>query len=67
MFTAEQYRAKATEYSQLLKSANGPYEIHDYQKLQRSFAELADNAQWAVDNHDKTVHATKHAIAPPRS
>ncbi len=56
MFTVEQYRARAIEYSQLLKIANDPNEVHEYQRLQRSFTELADNAQWAADNHDKTVH-----------
>ena len=63
MFTVEQYRARAIEYSQLLKIANDPNEVHEYQRLQRSFTELADNAQWAADNHDKTVHATKRASA----
>jgi hypothetical protein len=57
MFTVEQYRARAIEYSQLLKIANDPNEVHEYQRLHRSFTELADNAQWAADNHDKTVHA----------
>jgi sulfatase maturation enzyme AslB (radical SAM superfamily) len=63
MFTAQQYRAKAIEYSKLLKSANGPDEVHDYHRLERSFTELADNAQWLADNHDKTAHATMYETA----
>jgi hypothetical protein len=58
MFTAEQYRAKAIEYSELLKIANSPDETREYQNLERSFTELADNAQWLTDNRGKTAHAT---------
>jgi len=63
MFTARQYRAKAIEYSNLVKIANGPNELREYQQLERSFTELADNAQWVADNHAKTEHATA-SIAP---
>ncbi len=58
MFTVRQYRAKAIEYSSLVKIANGPSELREYQRLERSFTELADNAQWVADNHSKTEHAT---------
>jgi hypothetical protein len=64
MFTAEQYRAKAIEYSKLVGMANGPNEVHEFQRLERSFIELADNAQWITDNHDKIVHAVEDATAP---
>ena len=57
MFTADQYRAKAIEYSKLLRTANRPNEVREYQRLERSFTELADNAQWMIDNHDKLLHA----------
>jgi hypothetical protein len=67
MFTADQYRAKAIEYSKLLRTANGPNEVREYQRLERSFTELADNAQWMIDNHDKSLHATAHATAPATS
>jgi signal recognition particle GTPase len=59
MFTAEQYRAKAIEYSKLMRIANGPNEVREFQRLERSFAELANNAQWVTDNHDKIMHATE--------
>ena len=60
MFTAEQYRAKASEYAKLMKTANGPNEVREYQSLERSFTELADNARWVADNYDKTVHPRKY-------
>jgi hypothetical protein len=63
MFTAEQYRAKSIEYSKLVKIATDADEVNEYHRLERSFAELADNAQWAADNHDKTVHATELSAA----
>jgi hypothetical protein len=59
MFTAEQYRAKAIEYSKLVGIANGPNEVSEFQRLERSFTELADNAQWMADNREKMV--------PPRA
>jgi hypothetical protein len=64
MFTAEQYRAKAIEYAKLLEIANGANEVREFQRLERSFAELADNAQWVADNHGKIVQALEHAITP---
>jgi hypothetical protein len=64
MFTAEQYRAKAIEYSRLVRMANGPDEVREFERLERSFIELADNAQWMTVNRDKIVHATGYATAP---
>jgi hypothetical protein len=64
MFTAEQYRAKASEYAKLAGIANGPNEVQEFRRLERSFTELADNAQWVTDNHGKTVRAVEHATAP---
>jgi hypothetical protein len=64
MFSARQYRAKATEYSNLMRTANGPNEFREFQRLERSFTELADNAQWVTDNQGKVVRAVEHATAP---
>jgi hypothetical protein len=58
MFTAEQYRAKASEYTELAGLANGSDEAHEFQRLERSFVELANNAQWMANNHGNRVHAT---------
>jgi hypothetical protein len=63
MFNAEQYRAQASEYAKLVDIANGSNETQEFQRLQRSFTELADNAQWVTENRDKTVHATEHVAA----
>jgi hypothetical protein len=63
MFTAEQYRAKAIEYSKLLRIANGADEAREYHRLQRSFTELADNTQWLTDNQGKIAHATTRETA----
>jgi hypothetical protein len=63
MFNAEQYRAQASEYAKLAGIANGPNEVQEFQRLQRSCTELADNAQWVIENRDKTVHATEHVAA----
>ena len=59
MFTSEQYRAKASEYAKLVGIANGPNEMLEFQRLERSFTELADNAQWAIDNYDNTLHGAR--------
>ncbi len=59
MFTTDQYRAKAIEYSNLLKIANGHNEEREFQRLERSFAELADNAQWVTENQGKIVQASQ--------
>ena len=44
MFTAEQYRAGAVEYSRLVKIANSPAEVREFKRLEHTFTELADNA-----------------------
>jgi hypothetical protein len=64
MFTTEQYRAKAIEYRKLLSMANDPTEVSELQRLERSFTELADNAQWMIDNHAKIMRATDPATVP---
>jgi hypothetical protein len=57
MFTPEQYRAKAAQYTELARAGNAPDEVREFQKMGRSFTALADNEQWLADNHDKAVHA----------
>jgi hypothetical protein len=64
MFTAEQYRVQADEYAKLVGIANGPDEVQEFQRLKRSFTELADNAQWVTENRGKMVQAAEHAAAP---
>jgi hypothetical protein len=63
MFTADQYRTKASEYAKLVETANGRNEVREFERLERSFTELADNAQWVSDNHGKIVQAAEQASA----
>ena len=60
MFTAEEYRAKAIEYSKLGRIANGPDKLREFERLERSFAELADNAQWVTETQDQMMRAREH-------
>ena len=50
MFSAEQYRAKAIAYSKLARITNSANEVREFQRLERSFTELANNAQWMTDD-----------------
>ena len=59
MFTVERYRAIAMEYSNLVRITNKPDELSEFQKLERSYAELADNAQWALDNYGNTLRGAR--------
>jgi hypothetical protein len=61
MFTVDQYRAKAAEYRELLSVANVTKEVREFQKLERSFTKLADNAQWMIDNRDKLLRSAELA------
>ena len=63
MFTSEQYRAKAAEYIELAKTANTPNEAREFEKLEQSFTELANNEQWVTDHRDQTLHAAEHGDA----
>jgi hypothetical protein len=63
MFSTEQYRVKAGEYAELSGMASGASELREFQRLERSFTELADNAQWVTDNHSKIVPAAEPATA----
>lgn len=59
MFTPRQYREKAVGYGKLVKTANGPNERREFQKLEQSFNVLAENEQWLADNHQNTLRGTK--------
>jgi hypothetical protein len=57
MFTAEQFRAKAAEYGELLKKTDVATEIREFQRSKGSFDLLAQNEDWLTANFDKTVHS----------
>ncbi len=54
MPTAKQYRAKAAEYTELLKTARLPSEAREFRNLEQSFITLAENDEWLADNIGKT-------------
>jgi hypothetical protein len=51
--TAKQYRAKAAEFSELLKTASSPAETCEFRKREHSYLTLAENEEWMADNLDK--------------
>ena len=53
MFTATQYRAKAAEYTELLKAASLPAETREFRKHEQSYLTLAENEEWMADNREK--------------
>jgi hypothetical protein len=55
MPTAKQYRAKAAEYTELLKTASLPSEVCEFRNLEQSFITLAENDEWLAQNLGKTV------------
>jgi hypothetical protein len=53
MPTAKQYRAKAAEYTELLKVASVAAEIREFRKLEQSYLTLAENEEWIAGNLEK--------------
>jgi len=60
MFKSQQYRAKATEYGELVKTSTSPEKSREFQKLERRFASLADNEEVLADDHKSAVHVSGH-------
>jgi hypothetical protein len=58
MFSPEQYRAKAVEYSELAAKTDSSNKAREFRNLGRSYTVLADNEEWLKHNFDKMVHAT---------
>jgi hypothetical protein len=54
MFTPKQYRAKAAQYTQLLKTTRSPAETREFRKLEQSYITLAENGEWLAENREKT-------------
>ena len=57
MFTADQFRAKAAEYAELLKNTDNPIEIKEFRRSKQSFSELAQNEDWLAANFDKIIQS----------
>ena len=56
MFTPEQHRAEAADYTELAKQGNAPNEARKFLRHEQSLTTLADNEQWLVDNHDNLAN-----------
>ena len=57
MFAAKQFRKKAAESAEALKHTDVPSEIHELQRSERSFTELAQNETWLADSFDKMIRS----------
>jgi hypothetical protein len=56
MFKSQQYRAKATECGELVKSSSSAEESCKFQDLESSFVSLADNERGLADTYNDAVH-----------
>jgi hypothetical protein len=57
MFTAEQFRTKAAEYTAQIDKTTVPSEIRHFQRLEQSFLALAQNEDWLANNLDKIIRS----------
>jgi hypothetical protein len=57
MFTAKQFRAKAAEYTELLKTASLPAETREFRTREQSYLTLAENEEWMANNLEKIASA----------
>ena len=66
MFTPEQYRAKAAEYTELAKQGNTPDEVREFHTHEQSLTMLADNKQWVADNDEKLADNSDEIVNVPK-
>lgn len=57
MFTAEQFRKKASENGESIKNSDIPSEIRKFEQSMERFSQLAQNEDWLADNFDKIVRS----------
>jgi hypothetical protein len=65
MFTPEQYRAEAANYTELAKQGNAPNEVRKFLRHAQSLTMLADNEQWLADNHDNLANNLDKLVPVP--
>jgi hypothetical protein len=58
MFTTKQYRAKSSEYGELIMGSTDPSEIRKFQETKDRFSSLADNEEWLSDKFDKMIRTS---------
>jgi hypothetical protein len=57
MFTAEQFRTKAAEYTAKIDKTTVPSEIRHFRQLEQSFLALAQNEDWLANDLDKIIRS----------
>lgn len=57
MFTADQFRAKAAEYTAQIDKTAVRSEIRDLKRLEQSFLSLAQNEDWLANNLSKIIRS----------
>jgi|SRR6185437_7993272 len=57
MFTAEQFRAKAAEYTAQIDKTAAPSELLHLRRLEKSFLSLAQNEEWLADDLDNIIRS----------
>jgi hypothetical protein len=61
MFSAEQYRAKAAEYREMLTNIpRSTNETNEFRNLEQTYTTLAENEEWMAINVDRTIHRRKN-------
>jgi len=66
VFTPEQYRAKAAEYTELAKQGNTPDEVREFHTHEQSLTMLANNKQWLANNDDKLADNSDEIVNVPK-
>lgn len=56
MLTSKDYRARAAEYQNRARTSPNANETSEYRRLERTFTELADNAEWMEQNPEQRIH-----------
>jgi hypothetical protein len=60
MFTAQQYRAKAAEFTGFLTDMpRSPSEMSEFRDLAQTYTTLAENEEWMAIHVDKTIQRRK--------
>jgi hypothetical protein len=60
MFTAQQYRAKAAEFTGFLTDTpRSPNELSEFRDLAQTYTTLAENEEWMAIHIDKTIQRRK--------
>ena len=57
MFTADQFRAKAAEYTAQIDNTAIQTEIRDLKRLEQSYLSLAKNEDWLANNLNKIIRS----------